>query len=308
VSLTSAFLGVLASIGAILVWKWMLGAVAGGGSKHAARVAEFGEHGMPLSLQEIESARPFRERVLTPLRDRLLATVAARTPASRQAQLKTLIAAAGQPPGVSVAGVLAAKLVCAVAAGALGAVLAGLLFHAHFPLNALGLALGLGGWRLPQMWLQQKAKKRRAVIEKIIPDTIDMLTICLSASLSLDAGLQEVADKVKGPLGTELGLMLSDIHLGIGREEAMVATAARIGADDWTAFTQAVIQSQKLGAPIAPTVRIQAAEIRRRRRQRAQEKAAQASLKMLFPMVGCIFPTLLIVLMGPVALILLTRH
>jgi len=101
--------------------------------------------------------------------------------------------------------------------------------------------------------------------------------------------------------------MITDIRYGRPRLEAMEALAERIQVEDMTAFVNAVTQSTKLGVALGGTVRIQAAEIRRRRRQGAEEKASQASLKMLFPMIGCIFPTLFIVLMGPVALILLQR-
>ena len=102
--------------------------------------------------------------------------------------------------------------------------------------------------------------------------------------------------------------MITEVRYGRPRMEAMEALAERVDVEDMTAFVNAVTQSQKLGVALGETVRIQATEIRRRRRQAAEEKAAQASLKMLFPMIGCIFPTLFIVLMGPVALILLTRH
>jgi tight adherence protein C len=160
---------------------------------------------------------------------------------------------------------------------------------------------------LPDMWLKQKAGKRRREIEVAIPDAIDLLTICLDAGLSFDASLMRIAEKVEGPLHDELVVMLSDIRYGRPRAEALTAMAERLEVEDMTAFINAVVQSQKLGVALGDTVRIQASEIRRRRRQAAEEKAAQASLKMLFPMIGCIFPTLFIVLMGPVAIILITE-
>jgi tight adherence protein C len=100
---------------------------------------------------------------------------------------------------------------------------------------------------------------------------------------------------------------MAEIRYGRPRTEALESLSLRVGSDDLTVFLAAVIQSQKLGVSMGETVRVQAAEIRRRRRERAEEKASQASLKMLFPMIGCIFPTLFVVLMGPVAIILLTR-
>jgi tight adherence protein C len=151
------------------------------------------------------------------------------------------------------------------------------------------------GYILPERWLKQQAGTRRKAIENVIPDTIDLLTICLDAGLSFDAAIQRLAEKVEGPLRDELANTLTEIRYGVPRSEALQAFADRVGAEDLATFVGAVIQSQKLGVALGDTVRI-------------QEQAAQASLKMLFPMIGCIFPTLFVVLMGPVALILLVKH
>jgi len=274
--------------------------------KYAAKLAGYADHAM--TLEEIELSKPFRERFVNPLRDRVLAVVMSRTPASRQEQMRMLIAAAGHPYNLTLSGVIVAKFVCAAIAAGVGALLFIGLMKLTFPFFLLVLGPPALGWILPDRWLKQKAGARRSQIENTIPDFIDLLTICLDAGLSFDAALQRVAEKVEGPLAEELIAMLTEIRYGRPRLEAMEALSGRIAVEDMTAFVNAVTQSQKLGVPLGETVRIQAAEIRRRRRQGAEEKAAQASLKMLFPMIGCIFPTLFIVLMGPVALILVNRH
>jgi len=274
--------------------------------KYSAKLAGIGEHA--LSLEEIELSQPFTQRFLVPMRDRLIRMLTDRTPAQQQDKLRQLLQTAGHPYGLSVSGVLLAK---AIAAG-LTALLVAFFFlpfvGLKFPVNLIGLAAGFLGWILPDRWLSQQGNKRRRAIEEVIPDTIDLLTICLDAGLSFDAALIQIADKVEGPLHDELNAMITEVRYGRPRGEALEGLAARLAVDDLSAFVNAVVQSQKLGVPLGETVRIQATEIRRRRRQKAEEKAAQASLKMLFPMIGCIFPTLFIVLMGPVALLLTSKH
>ena len=274
--------------------------------RYAAKLAGIEDHAM--SLEEIELSKPFKERFLLPIWEGLVATILARTPTSRQERIRLQIAAAGHPPGVSVSTILAAKVIAGVVGGILGALLVFGLLKLEFPASLVVAGPVVIGWIVPDRWLIGIAGRRRRGIEDVIPDTIDLLTICLDAGLSFDAALQRIADKVEGPLRQELAVMLADIRYGRPRGEAMEAMAERVAAEDMSAFINAVLQSQKLGVALGDTVRIQAAEIRRRRRQAAEEKAAQASLKMLFPMIGCIFPTLFIVLMGPVALILLTRR
>jgi tight adherence protein C len=250
-------------------------------------------------------SRPLSERVLLPLLGRVTAAVGARTPASQELRLRLLLLAAGRPAGLTTTTLVIAKLGFAVVAGALVAFLLLPFFKIQFPANLVGLAAGFLGWMLPDQWLKQKAGGRRAELERAIPDTLDLLTICLDAGLAFDAAVNELAPKIEGPMGQELAITMSEIRLGKSRTDALGDMADRIQVEDWSDFTQAIITSRKLGSPISDMVTLQAAEIRRRRRQRAEEKAAQASLKMMFPMIGCIFPTLFIVLMGPVALMLM---
>ena len=305
-------LGALAAVGAAVA-SGLLRRGMTVEDRYAARLAGIEDHAM--SLEEIELSKPFRERFLVPIYNRVVRFVMERTPASRQDQIKRQIAAAGHPAGLSVSVVVGAKVVFAAIAAALAFFLGIQAFKIDYGFNIASLALTGGaagplvaGWILPDRWLKQRADRRRRAIEDVIPDTIDLLTICLDAGLSFDAALVHISDKVDGPLRNEMATMLAEVRYGRPRNAALDAMAERVAVEDMTAFVNAVTQSQKLGVPLGETVRIQATEIRRRRRQRAEEQAAQASLKMLFPMIGCIFPTLFIVLMGPVALILLSRH
>jgi tight adherence protein C len=297
--------GLIAAVGAAFLAGFIRQAVTPE-EKYAVKLSRIEDHA--LTLQEIELSQPFTQRFLVPILGRIQAFLRDRTPAHRQEQLRLLIIQAGSPYNASPEGVIIAKVLLA----ALIAFITVFLFlpfaGLKFPANLLGLAAGIGGYILPDQWLKQNAGKRRQGIEQVIPDTIDLLTICLDAGLTFDAAIQRLADKVEGPLRDELQMTLAEIRYGRPRAEALQSLADRVNADDLSVFVGAVIQSQKLGVGLGETVRIQATEIRRRRRQAAEEKASQASLKMLFPMVGCIFPTLFIVLMGPVALILLNRH
>ena len=257
------------------------------------------------SLTEFEMSRPLTERILVPLRDRVAAAVVERTPASQERRLRLLVTAAGHPMGLTVTAVMGAKVVAALLAGGIGAFLLLPFFKVAFPLSVLGLGAGFLGWMLPDQWLKQHAAARRTQLQRAIPDTLDLLTICLDAGLAFDAAVNELTQKVAGPMGQELAATMADIRLGRSRTEALQDMAERMQVEDWSDFTQAIITSRKIGSPISEMVSVQSAEIRVRRRQRAEEKAAQASLKMMFPMIGCIFPTLFIVLMGPVALMLM---
>jgi tight adherence protein C len=298
--------GLAASFGILLIFYWIVAGRTRNVERFSARMATVADHGMLTSLDELELSRSVSQRVLTPLLQRIVGAVLSRTPRERQRQMRLVLAAAGRPMNSSVASMMVAKVTAAVVGGAGGFGLATAMKVA-FPVSLLGLGAGVVGWIVPNLWLRQKAGERRHIFDHSIPDTLDLLTICLDAGLAFDAGLLEVSEKVKGPMGEELAQTLSEMRYGRPRKEALEDMALRMASVDWTDFVNALIMAQQLGAPMTDTVNIQADEIRRRRRQRAEEQAAQASLKMLFPMIGCIFPTLFIVLMGPVAILLLVK-
>src|SRR2546421_419011 len=155
------------------------------------------------------------------------------------------------------------------------------------------------------LWLKQKVDGRRTEVQKGLPDALDLLVICVDAGLGFDAALARVTDKYKNALSELLSKALREVSLGRPRLEALDEMGRNSGVEDLHNFIQAVIQSEQFGTGIGKILRIQADEMRRKRRQRAQERGAQATLKMMLPMVGCIFPTLWIVLLGPAVLILM---
>jgi tight adherence protein C len=211
---------------------------------------------------------------------------------------------AGRPGNLTPADFGAVRLVAAAVLGALGLLLGLLLTGTLYIVG--GLAFGvIFGYYLPVLWLKQKVDGRRAQIQKGLPDAMDLLVIAVDAGLGFDAALARVTDKYKNALSDMFAKVLREVSLGRPRLEAMDEMGRQSGVDDLHNFIQAIIQSEQFGTGIGKILRIQADEMRRKRRQRAQEKAAQATLKMMLPMVGCIFPTLWIVLLGPAALILM---
>ena len=258
----------------------------------------------PLTMEEVELQRPFSERALRPMIEKLGALLSRSTPQEARKKLLNELDLAGRPGNLTPEDFGAVRIVAAAVTAAVGLLL-GLVLGS--PLYAvLGLAGGtVIGYFLPQLWLRQKVNDRRREIQRGLPDAMDLLVIAVDAGLGFDAALARVVEKYKNALSDEFSKVLREVSLGRPRLEAMDEMGRSSGVEDLHNFIQAIIQSEQFGTGIGKILRIQADEMRRKRRQRAQELAAQATLKMLLPMVGCIFPTLWIVLLGPAALILM---
>jgi tight adherence protein C len=166
----------------------------------------------------------------------------------------------------------------------------------------IGLVVTLVGFFLPQMWLQGKISRRQKNIRRSLPDALDLLTICVEAGLGFDAALNKVVDKWDTELSLAFARVLREIQLGKLRREALRDMADRVGITEMTSFVAAVIQSEQLGVSMAKVLRIQADQMRIKRRQIAEEEAHKAPIKMLVPMGLLIFPSLMIVLLTPAAL------
>jgi tight adherence protein C len=257
-----------------------------------------------LTLDEVELQRPFSERFLRPSIERLGSLLSRSTPQKARQDLMNRLDLAGRPGNLTPEDFAAVRLVAAAVMAALGLLLGLLLQNTVYLVVALAAGAVLG-YYLPALWLKQKVDARRAEIQKSLPDAMDLLVIAVDAGLGFDAALARVTDKYKNALSEEFAKVLREVSLGRPRLEAMDEMGRSSGVEDLHNFIQAIIQSEQFGTGIGKILRIQADEMRRKRRQRAQEKAAQATLKMMLPMVGCIFPTLWIVLLGPAVLILM---
>jgi tight adherence protein C len=184
---------------------------------------------------------------------------------------------------------------------------------AIIPLAGFGLALRLGpgtaallafvlaalGWLVPEMMLQSKKRDREKQIRRSLPDVLDLLTVSVEAGLGFDAALAKVVERKKGPLAEEFAFLLQEIRMGKPRRDALRELSERVKIDDITSFIASVVQADQLGVSIANILRIQSAQVRTKRRQQAEEAGMKAPIKMLFPLVFFIFPTLFVVLLGP---------
>ncbi|HKW73022.1 MAG TPA: type II secretion system F family protein [Candidatus Dormibacteraeota bacterium] len=185
--------------------------------------------------------------------------------------------------------------------------IAGLAIGLILPLglpNILGAALagGIGavlGYVAPSLWLEQRIGQRRRQIQRSLAEATDLLTLVVESGMSLDEGLLSITERFHNALGDEIGKVLREIRLGRPRMAALEHMADTVGVPDLHHLVESIVQSDQMGVPIARLLRVQATEMRRRQRQGAQERAAQASSRMVFPMVGCIFPVLWVVLLGP---------
>jgi tight adherence protein C len=258
----------------------------------------------PVTLEEMELQRPFSERFLRPAIERLGSLLSRSTPQKARQNLMNRLDLAGRPGNLTPEDFAAVRIVAAAVMAAIGLLLGLLLANPVYLIVSLAAGAILG-YYLPVLWLKQKVDARRSEIQKGLPDAMDLLVIAVDAGLGFDAALARVTDKYRNALSDEFAKVLREVSLGRPRLEAMDEMGRSSGVEDLHNFIQAIIQSEQFGTGIGKILRIQADEMRRKRRQRAQEKAAQATLKMMLPMVGCIFPTLWIVLLGPAALILL---
>jgi tight adherence protein C len=250
------------------------------------------------TLAEMELSQPFGDRFIRPFLDKMGRRVARLQPKDRSQKTQNMIDLAGRPLGINAASLVAIQIALAVVLGLVGLGLATVL---ALPV-ALGLIFGaVAGFIGPQYQLKRMVKKRQKEITLALPNSLDLLCISVEAGLGFDAALTRVVEKFDNALSHEFAFVLNEIRLGKPRQEALEDLGHRSGVPELNAFLQALVQSDQLGVGIARVLRIQSDEMRRRRRQKAEARAQQATLKMLFPMVGCIFPALFVILLGPAA-------
>jgi tight adherence protein C len=258
-----------------------------------------------LSLEELELGLPFIERVVRPAFAQLAQALARRTPARTRQDLNRLLNMAGRPLGLTADEFVVLRYVFAIVAAA-AAVVPGLMRLTSMRTSAVLIALAaVIGYFAPLLYVRSVAGARRIAIARALPDALDLLQIAVEAGSSLESGMARVAAKHRSPLAEEFTRVLQETRLGRPRLEALEEMVVRCEVEDLSSFVQAVIQSDQLGTPIASILRSQAYEIRQRRLVKAQLTGARASLKMLLPMVGCIFPTIWVILLGPALLIVL---
>lgn len=252
----------------------------------------------PRTLEELELSQPFYDRVIKPALQSVSNLFSRRRPEAAVREVRRRLALAGNPNNMDAADFIGLKGLVAVAlAGLTGLVL---YFTMGFLQVIVGAIVAGGiGYFLPDLWLSRLIKERQREITKALPDALDLLTISVEAGLGFDAAMNKVAQKWQGALSQEFGRVLSEIRMGKSRREALRDMASRTDVPDVNTFVAAIIQADQLGVSIAKVLQIQSEQMRVRRRQRAEEEAHKAPIKMTFPLVFLIFPAMLIVLLGP---------
>jgi tight adherence protein C len=253
----------------------------------------------PKSLEEMEMQQPFYERVMRPMIQRL-SRLSRRQEGGMIGAIDAKLEKAGFPGGLRGADWVGVKILALIGFAIVG-FLVGLLVTRGTLASALLFALfgAAIGYLAPEFWLGRRVQARSMAMTLQLPDALDLLTISVEAGLGFDAALSKVVEKLEGPLVDEFRQALAEVRMGRLRREALRDVAIRADSQPVTNFIGAIVQAEQLGVPIAKVLQIQSNQLRIERRQRAEEAAAKAPVKMLFPMVGCIFPTIFIVILGP---------
>lgn len=244
---------------------------------------------------------PFLERAVYPAVEGLLNVGISLMPPGLLDRLNRRLMTAGSP--ISLRGLLVVWFGLPLALGALVLVLlvvSGLIVE---PAGVFFLFVVMGvGAMLPYLWLTSTIRGRQRAILKILPDAMDLVTTSVEAGLGLDAALSRMADRIGGPLAEELSRALREMAMGRLRRDALEEMGQRMGVEELITFINAVIQAEQMGVSLGHVLRVQSDQLRVRRRQRAEEEAQRAPVKMIFPLVLGVFPALLIVILGPAAI------
>jgi tight adherence protein C len=266
----------------------------------AERLAEYSQRGEAVSLEELELAQPFSERVVMPIMRRLGELSSRFTPQHVVEQTRIRLEMAGNPGRMDASTFMVLHFVSAGLFGGIVFLLS--LFSQTFTLPIkllMVLAFTVLGYFFPDLWVRSKINSRQKGVRKAMPDALDLLTICVEAGLGFDAAMSKVNEKWDNELSLAFGRVIREIQLGKLRRDALRDMSDRLGLAEMTSFVAAVIQSEMLGVSMAKVLRIQSDQMRIKRRQYAEEQAHKAPIKMIFPMGLFIFPALMIVLLTP---------
>jgi tight adherence protein C len=288
---------------AIIAVSWRRNARGEEDDPLQARLAEFIQRGDVTSLEEIELSQPFSERVIIPVVRRLGEFSARFTPQKAIQDTARKLELAGNPWPIDAATFLAIRFILAV-------VLAGFLIAVVIispPSKPSDNFMYIGGaafagFFLPHLMLTSRISRRQKEIRKAMPDALDLLTICVEAGLGFDAAMSKISEKWENELSLAFARVIREVQLGKVRREALKDMSDRLGIPEMTSFVAAIIQSEQLGVSMAKVLRIQSDQMRMKRRQRAEEEAHKAPVKMIIPMALLIFPSIMIIILTPAAI------
>lgn len=286
---------------AVMTMVLAVGAAAPG-RRRAVQLLESQVQRVNLRAETLE--QPVSRRLLLPVVHRLERAVKRITPADVGRRLEHKLVLAGSPVGWTASKVAASKVVTALGGGILG-----LMFASRAGVGATALVIVViftwMGAIVPNLILMGRATKRQTEIRRALPDTMDLLSITVEAGLGLEAAISVVSANVEGPLTQELNRLLHEIRLGVPKVDAFRNLADRTDVDEIQSFLMSMIQAETFGVSITKVLRAQAIELRAKRRQAAERKAQQLGVKMIFPLIFCILPSIFVVTLGPAVLTLM---
>jgi tight adherence protein C len=267
-------------------------------SRRSSRVLEAHIRSAGVAVAHAPQEAPFRVRVLEPFGRSVGSLIDRITPSGIREGVARKLVLSGYSGAWSPEALIAIWVLLAVGGGVLGYVF-GMTGDPHLLGPFWIPLLAWVGFLLPSSWLDRKARARQEAIRRMLPDVIDMLTISVEAGLAFDAALLQARRAMKGPLPEEIGRMLHEMQLGVSRPDAMRHLADRTNVEELRSFVLAMVQADVFGVSVANVLRGQSQEMRVRRRQRAEERAMKVPVKLLFPMIVCVLPALMILVVGP---------
>ena len=261
-----------------------------------ARLAPYGAH-VPTTRERLLDGS-FFDRVLGPFSRYAIHLSARVAPSSIRAKAADELAKAGDP--ITIEQYLAIRTAAMIGAPVLFLVY---LNRTGGHLDGMGVmwlgALFMAGSRLSSWLVRKRMQKRKDAVLRALPTALDLITVCMEAGLSFDSGLAKVVEKTRGPLSDEFGRVLYEMQVGKARREALKDMATRLDTRDVSSFVAAIVQADQMGMALGPVMRAQSDDVRMRRRQHAEEQAMKAPVKMLFPLIFCILPSMILVVLGP---------
>jgi tight adherence protein C len=267
-------------------------------SRRSAQVLQGQLESAGISVGPHGAVASFSDRVVAPVISRFSQTAARITPAGLRKGVARRLVLAGSSSTWTAELFLAAQLAATIAAG-IGGYFVGVSGDDRILGPGWIALLAFVAYIFPIAALDRKAQSRQEHIRRTLADTIDLLTISVEAGLAFDAALLHARRSMKGPLSDEIGRMLHGMQLGVRRTDAMRSLSDRTNVEELRSFVLAMVQADVFGVSIASVLRAQSQELRTKRRQRAEERAMKIPVKLLFPMITCILPALLILVVGP---------
>ena len=298
-------IGIAAAVGAYLLTMGIIASRAADAATLARERLARQEVGLGQSAVALELEKPFTERLFAPMRRWLDRQMIRLTPEAQAANYRRQLDFVGNPFNLDPAGLQTLRIAAAAALGAIGTAF-GMFIGTPF---AIGFALLAGvafGFYAPVLWLDQLVRERRTELEASLPNALDVVAISMEAGLGLDRALEQLVRHQDDSLTLLVARALREIQLGRPRYEALEDMAQATGIEDFTSLIRGILYAERTGVPIARTIAAHAAQMRVKRRLKIRTEAARASLKILLPTVGCVFPTLWLILLGPALIVVLS--